>query len=92
VATSSGVFSHALSFGEAEAVTLFAKNAGLADAAATAVGNLIVGDDPQKAVENGINKALSIEGVNGVFIIYKGTVGTAGQIPKIIKIIKENEK
>jgi hypothetical protein len=88
VATSSGVFSHALSFGEAEAVTLFAKNAGLADAAATAVGNLIVGDDPQKAVENGINRALSIEGVNGVFIIYKGTVGVAGKIPKIINIVE----
>lgn len=87
VATSSGVFSHAVSFGEAEAVTVFTKNAGLADAAATAVGNLVVGDEPQKAVENGINRALSIEGVNGVFIIYKGTVGTAGQIPKIIKIV-----
>lgn len=88
VATSSGVFSHALSFGEAEAVTIFAENAGIADAAATAVGNLIVGDNPQKAVKNGIDKALSIEGVKGVFIIYKGTVGTAGRIPKIIRIFE----
>lgn len=87
VATSSGVYSHALSFGEAEAVTVFAENAGLADAAATAVGNLIVGDNPAKAVENGVDAALSIKGVKGVFIIYKGVVGTAGQIPKIIKIV-----
>ncbi|MEM2994641.1 MAG: UPF0280 family protein [Candidatus Bathyarchaeia archaeon] len=86
VATSSGVYSHALSFGEAEAVTVFAENAGLADAAATAIGNLIVGGNPQKAVENGIEKALAIKGVKGVFIIYKETVGMAGQIPKIIKI------
>jgi uncharacterized protein len=35
VATSSGRFSHALSFGDAEAATVFCKNAALADAAAT---------------------------------------------------------
>jgi ApbE superfamily uncharacterized protein (UPF0280 family) len=87
VATSSGVYSHAISFGEAEAVTIFAENAGLADAVATAVGNIIAGDNPQKAVENGVKKALSISGVKGVLIIYKGTVGMAGHIPKILKIV-----
>jgi len=86
VATSSGVFSHALSFGDAEAVTIFAKNAGLADAAATAVGNIVKGNDPQEAIKHGIYKALSIEGVSGVFILYRGTVGKAGQVPKIIRI------
>jgi len=86
VATSSGVFSHALSFGEAEAVTLFAVNAGVADAAATAVGNLIKGDDYRRAVERGIEEALSIEGVRGVFILYREIVGKAGQIPQLIKV------
>lgn len=86
VATSSGRFSHALSFGEAEAVTVFSKNAGLADAAATAVGNLIKGKDCSQAIKRGINKALSIQEVEGVFIIYKGMAGTAGKIPQIIKI------
>jgi len=57
VATSSGVFSHALSFGDAEAATVFCKNAGLADAAATAVGNVVKGDDIQAAVQRGIQKA-----------------------------------
>ncbi len=89
VATSSGFFSHALSLGDAEAVTIFAQNAGLADAAATAVGNLIEGSDPRKAVERGIDRAFSIEGVSGVFIVYKGIVGRAGQIPKIIGISPE---
>ncbi len=86
VATSSGVFSHALSFGEAEAATVFAVNAGVADAAATAVGNLIKGDDYRKAIERGIEKALGIEGVRGVFILYRGIVGKAGQIPQLIKV------
>jgi len=86
MATSSGLFSHALSFGEAEAVTVFSKNAGMADAAATAVGNLIKGKNCRKAIERGINRALSIQGVEGVLIIYRGMVGRAGRMPQIIKV------
>jgi ApbE superfamily uncharacterized protein (UPF0280 family) len=86
VATSSGLFSHALSFGEAEAVTVFSTNAGLADAAATAVGNLVKDKNCRRAIKRGINGALSIEGVEGVLILYKGTIGKAGKIPQIIKI------
>ena len=86
VATSSGLFSHALSFGEAEAATVFAVNAGIADAAATAVGNLIKGDDCRGAVEGGIKEALGIEGVRGVLILYRGIVGKAGQVPQLIKV------
>lgn len=89
VATSSGLFSHALSFGEAEAATVFAENAGLADAVATAVGNLIKGHDRRGAIERGIMEALSIEGVRGVFILYKGIAGKAGQVPQIIKVSEE---
>ena len=86
VATSSGRFSHALSFGDAEAATVFCKNASLADAAATAVGNVVKGEDVDAAIKAGVNKGLSIVGVEGVLIIYKGQVGTAGKIPQIIKV------
>lgn len=85
VATSSGRFSHAFSFGDAEAATVFCKNAGLADAAATAVGNVVKGE-VHEGIQAGIKKALSIQGVEGVLILYKGQVGTAGKIPQIIKI------
>ena len=87
VATSSGRFSHALSFGDAEAATVFCKDATIADAAATAVGNVVKGDDAQAGIQAGISRGLSIEGVEGVMIIYKGEVGTAGKIPQIIKVI-----
>jgi ApbE superfamily uncharacterized protein (UPF0280 family) len=86
VATSSGRFSHAFSFGDAEAATIFCKKAGLADAAATAVCNVVKGEDCQKAIKAGISKALSIQGVEGVLVIYKGSVGTAGKVPQIIKV------
>jgi len=86
VATSSGRFSHALSFGDAEAATVFCKNATLADAAATAVGNVVKGEDAQAGIQAGINKGSTIEGVEGIMIVYKGQVGTWGEIPQIIKV------
>jgi ApbE superfamily uncharacterized protein (UPF0280 family) len=86
VATSSGRFSHALSFGDAEAAIVFCKNAALADAAATAVGNVVKGEDARLCIQSGLNRGMSIEGVDGVLIIYKGQVGTTGKIPQIIKI------
>jgi ApbE superfamily uncharacterized protein (UPF0280 family) len=86
VATSSGRFSHALSFGDAEAATVFCKTASLADAAATAVGNVVKGENAQAAIQSAIGMGLSIKGVEGVLIIYKGQVGMAGKIPQIIKI------
>jgi ApbE superfamily uncharacterized protein (UPF0280 family) len=86
VATSSGLYSHALSFGEAEVVTIFAVDAGVADAAATAVANLIKGDDVRGIIKQGVDRALDIEGVKGVFILYRGIVGKAGQVPELIKV------
>jgi ApbE superfamily uncharacterized protein (UPF0280 family) len=86
LATSSGRFSHALSFGDAEAAIIFCRDAGLADAAATAVCNVVKGEDAKVAIGAGIERALTIEGVDGTMIIYKGQVGTAGKIPEIIKI------
>jgi ApbE superfamily uncharacterized protein (UPF0280 family) len=87
VATSSGKYSHALSFGDADAATIFAENAGLADAAATAVGNVVKGSDECEAIKQGICRAKSIRGVKGVFILYEGKVGKAGEVPEIIGII-----
>jgi ApbE superfamily uncharacterized protein (UPF0280 family) len=85
VATSSGRFSHAFSFGDAEAATVFCKDAGLADAVATAVGNAVKGDI-ETGIAAGIKCGLNIPGVSGVLIMYQGKIGTAGKIPQIIKI------
>jgi uncharacterized protein len=86
VATSSGQFSHALSFGDAEAVTVFCDNAGLADAAATAICNVVKGEDVDVAITRSIELAKSIVGVEGVLILYRDHVGTWGKIPQIIEV------
>ena len=86
IGTSSGRFSHALSFGDAEAATVFCREAGLADAAATAVGNIVKGEDADAAIEKGIEITKSITDVEGALILFKGCVGTWGKIPQIIRI------
>jgi ApbE superfamily uncharacterized protein (UPF0280 family) len=85
LATSSGRFSHAYSFGDAEAATVFCKDAGLADAVATAVGNVVTGS-AEAGIEAGLKMGLSVPDVIGVFVLYQGKVGTAGKIPQIIKL------
>ncbi|MDH5815334.1 MAG: UPF0280 family protein [Candidatus Nezhaarchaeota archaeon] len=83
IATSSGKYGHALSFGEADAVTVVADNAGLADAAATAICNATRGGN---AVERGIERAKEIKGIRGVIIIFGDLIGIYGSLPELIEV------
>ncbi len=77
VCTSSGTVGHSLSYGQADAVIVLSESATLADAAATAIGNLIKqpGD-----IARGIEFATNIEGLKGVIIIKDDKVGLWGGI------------
>jgi ApbE superfamily uncharacterized protein (UPF0280 family) len=82
ICTSSGTVGHSLSFGKADAAVVIAKNAFIADAAATAVGNLVISaSDMEKAVQYGS----SIPGVTGVVIIIGGAMAAWGNI-KLLKL------
>lgn len=87
IATATGrVNQKVVSFGVADSVTVIAENAAIADAAATSICNAIIGENAQKAIFRGIERAGGIKGVRGAIIFYKGHVGLFGKIPKIIKI------
>jgi ApbE superfamily uncharacterized protein (UPF0280 family) len=86
IGTSSGQFGHALSFGEADTVTIFAKNATLADAAATKICNEVKGDDHEKAILIGLDLADRIDGLSGVFITRSKYIGKKGRIPELVSI------
>lgn len=77
ICTSSGSIGHSLSFGKADAVTVVSRDAALADAAATALGNLV-------QTPHDINKALdlapSIPGVDGALIIIQDKIGIWGEL------------
>jgi len=86
IATSSSKTNHAISFGEADSVTVVAHDGSLADAAATAVCNSVLGTDVKASIQRGLEKSRKMRGVRGVLIIREGHVGLAGKLPKIIKV------
>lgn len=75
--TSSGTVGHSVSLGAAHATTILADDGAFADAAATAIGNLVHGpDDIEAAVAHG----RAMPGVRGVVIVAGERVGAAGEI------------
>ena len=77
ICTSSGTVGHSLSFGKADAVVVLSHSTTLADAAATAVGNLINQPDDIPA---GIEFAKGIEGLTGLLIIIGDKMGIWGEV------------
>ena len=77
VCTSSGTVGPSLSFGNANAVCILSKSAALADAAATAVGNVVKG---KQDISLGLGKAREIEGVLGTLIVVEEKMGVWGKI------------
>lgn len=77
VCTSSGTVGPSLSFGKADAVCILSKSAALADAAATAVGNVV---KEKKDIELGLERGREIAGVLGTLIIVEEKMGLWGNI------------
>lgn len=77
ICTSSGTVGPSFSYGKADAVTAVSKSTPLADAAATAVGNLIKNE---KDISKGLKLAQSIDGLQGVVIIMGEKIGIWGNL------------
>jgi uncharacterized protein len=77
ICTSSGTVGPSLSFGTADAATIRANSAALADAAASAVGNAVkTADDIQKALDLG----QSLGCIDGIIIIKDDKLGVWGNM------------
>ena len=76
VATSSGTVGHSISFGNADAVTVISRNGGFADAAATAIGNMVKTRDD---IKTALDFAMKIPDIRGVVIIMGNEIGAAGE-------------
>jgi ApbE superfamily uncharacterized protein (UPF0280 family) len=77
ICTSAGTVGHSLSFGQCDAAILLSASAALADAAATAVGNLIQSADD---IPRGIDFSKGVEGIKGVVIIKGDRIGIWGDV------------
>lgn len=77
ICTSSGTVGHSLSFGKADAVVILSPSTTLADAVATAAGNVVqCPDDLQKAVEF----AAQIDGITGALAIIDDKLAAWGKL------------
>lgn len=77
ICTSSGSVGHSLSFGAADAVTVVSKDAAVADAAATALGNMVQSPSDIGAA---LEMAPQIPCVDGVLIAVKDKIGVWGDL------------
>lgn len=82
ICTSSGTVGHSLSFGRADACIVLSLSTSLADAAATAIGNLTV---EASDIPRGIDFAKGVEGIKGVVIIKGDQIGIWGEV-KILPV------
>jgi ApbE superfamily uncharacterized protein (UPF0280 family) len=82
VCTSSGTVGPSLSLGMADAAILLASSAALADAAATAVGNLVKSAEDIPAA---LKRGQQIGGVTGILIIVGERMGVWGNV-KLVKL------
>jgi len=77
VCTSSGKVGHSVSLGTAHAVTVLAEDGAIADAAATAAGNLVHGEAD---IERALERAVSVPGVRGAVVVAGERVGALGAV------------
>ena len=86
VCTSSGKIGHSISFGYADAVTIFG-DCCLADAFATALANEIKEDFGQREIEDALKKFWdnAKNYVNGAIVVKDDFIGFVGNVPEIIK-------
>jgi ApbE superfamily uncharacterized protein (UPF0280 family) len=82
ICSSSGTMGHSMSRGQCDLATVVARDAALADAAATMAANLVqTVDDVDFAVE----RIAEIEGIDGVLVVKDDRIGLAGQLPSLVK-------
>lgn len=80
ICTSSGTVGHSLSFGKADVAIVLARTVPLADACATALGNMIA---TSVDIERGLEFVAKIRGVEGAVIIVGKELGVWGDLQLI---------
>ncbi len=77
ICTSAGKIGHSLSLGSTDAVVVISEDTLLADATATAIGNIV---KSVKDIRKGLEFGLNIRGILGIVIIIDEELGACGQI------------
>lgn len=82
VCSSSARMGHSLSLGDCDLATVVARDASLADAAATLACNLVRTRD---GIDPALERVAGIAGVDGVLLVKDERVGLAGSLPPLVR-------
>ena len=80
--SSSGTMGHSLSFGRCDLATVASRDASLADAAATLVGNLV---RRERDLTPALERVGAIPGVDGILAVVDGRIGLWGHLPPLVR-------
>lgn len=82
VCSSSGRMGHSASMGDCDLATVVARDAALADAAATRAANLV---RRPADIDGTLETIASIEGIDGVLLVKDDRIGITGRLPELVK-------
>ncbi|GAI37618.1 unnamed protein product, partial [marine sediment metagenome] len=82
ICTSSGNIGHSTSFGNTDAVVVISHNVSLADATATALGNLV---NTEKDIKDAFKILENIGEIIGAMVIIDNKIGLWGDVPQIVR-------
>jgi ApbE superfamily uncharacterized protein (UPF0280 family) len=81
ICSSSGRMGHSRSLGRCDLATIVAKDAALADAAATQAANLI---QTPADIDAALERIMKIRGIDGVLVVKDDRIGLAGRLPRLV--------
>lgn len=80
--TSSGTVGHSFSYGNTDASMVFSDDVALADASATALGNMVTRED-SGVVEDSLRTIMNY-GIRGAMVVIGDVIGTCGELPELV--------
>jgi len=89
ICSSSGTLGHSISLGNADVVVAMARDAVLADALATAIGNRVSGPD---ALGTCFEPFIGVPGFVGGIAMTRGEVAVQGDIPRLVEVEHNPER
>lgn len=81
--TSSATVGHSLSYGDTDAAIIYSEDVTLADAAATALGNMVSQKDSQ-LIESSLT-SIMIDGILGAMVMIEDRIGVCGHLPILVQ-------
>ncbi len=90
ICSSSAEVGPSISLGRSRICTVISEDVSLADACATALGNMVQNDEEEHLKEC-LDRILSIDGIKGAMINAGGRLAMRGDLPRLVKVKEQDD-